>query len=178
MEEDKNIYQEKSLCEIENCLPELTQYIDRLIFILDNQERSSGEDLSLQHLRILRDMPQIKEIKINNNCRKDIQKTNYSLLSEENLKSFLDSTKSYPKKNNNNNWKTDKKLNPNFKENWCKFGKRCRNKKNCWFRHSEDVGLEETPSQDKWCQSCLSSKGKCECLHLFVDLKNSGKAHN
>lgn len=175
MEENQNIYQEKPIYELENYRTKLIEHIDRLIYHLVNKERTSGEDISLQHLRILREMPQIEEIEFDNSRGSNVQKTQYSLITEEHLKSFLDSTKNYNKKDNNHDWKTDKKLNPNYKENWCKFGKRCRNKKHCWFRHPEDVGLKETPSQDKWCQSCLSSKGKCDCLHLFVGLYHSSK---
>ena len=101
--------------ELENYRTKLIEYIDRLIYHLVNKERTSGEDISLQHLRILREMPQIEEIEFDNSRGSNVQKTQYSLLSEEHLKSFLDSTKNYNKKDNNHNWKTDKNLNPNLK---------------------------------------------------------------
>ena len=162
-------YQKETTYGLENHQIKLIKYLEDVIHFLNNKERSSEEEISLQHLRFLRQIPEIEEIEFDNLKGEDVQKRQYSLLSEEHLKSFLDSTRNYNKESNNNNWKTDKKKNPNYKKHWCKFGKRCRNK-NCWFRHGEDVGLLVTPSSDKWCQSCLASKGECTCIHSFVSI--------
>ena len=79
-------YQKETTYGLENHQIKLIKYLEDVIHFLNNKERSSEEEISLQHLRFLRQIPEIEEIEFDNLKGEDVQKRQYSLLSEEHLK--------------------------------------------------------------------------------------------
>ena len=171
----EDFHQEQKRQILQHYRLKIIRDLDTMTHFLNNKERTHEENISLQHLLFLKRMYDSRRIEYEN-PNNPIEEETSSNNSNQPKSSVRNSqvlnkqreTLLYSNTNKNKDWLVNKKLNPNFKKNWCKHGKRCRNPI-CHFRHAEDVGLADIPPIHKWCENCKGSKGECTCIHLFVN---------